>query len=130
MSMCSCKYPLVFLDDRDGDEISYVAIPEEIFEELGTIEQPLFEEVKEIGFDGKTHDYMAVVWKDPKDATTKKYDVNDHIVVAGCNSPTDNKGKLKCVDKTTYVVLHPIDEWIAHHMIKVSDEKYSKRHTH
>jgi hypothetical protein len=48
--------------------------------------------------------------------------------VVGCDSPVDKGGKPKCVDKITYVVLHPIDEWIAHHMIKVSDEKYSKRH--
>lgn len=97
---------------------------------MRSIENPQFEEVKEEGFDGIIHEYMAVVWKDPKNATTKKYDINNHIVVAGCDFPTEKKGKLKCVDKQIYVVLHPIDEWIEHHMIKISTEKYSKRHTY
>ncbi len=126
--VCPCEFPLVFLDNRHGEDISYISIPEEIFKEWGSIEVPLFEEIKDKGFDDELHDYMAVIWRDPKNATTKKYDINDHIVIAGCDLPTDNKGKLKCVEKEIYVVLHPIDEWIDHHMIKISDEKYSKRH--
>lgn len=125
--VCPCEYPLVFFDDRGEEEISYISIPEEEFEELGSISNPIFEEVKETGFDGEIHDYMGVMWKDPKNATVKKYDVNDHIVYAGCDFPIEKKGKIKCAEKELYLVLHPIDEWIDHHMIKISTEKYAKR---
>ena len=80
--VCPCLYPLVFIDNRDSDNLSYISIPEEILEELDEVPKLQFEEVNEKGFDGKFHDYMAVIWKDPSKATTKRYDVNDHIVVA------------------------------------------------
>ncbi len=116
--VCVCKYPLVFIDNRNGDSISYISIPEEVFEDEESIDNPEFEEVTEEGFDGKMHDFMAVIWKNPKDAVTKKYDVNDHIVIAGCDSSTDGK-KMKCKKKELYMVLHPVDEWISHHIVEI-----------
>lgn len=116
--VCPCRFPLVFLDNRDGDNISYISIPEDVFEDEGSIDNPKFEEVTEEGFDKKTHDYMAVIWKDPKNAITKKYDVNDHIVIAGCDASSDGK-KMKCKKKELYMVLHPIDEWISYHIVTI-----------
>lgn len=116
--VCPCMYPLVFIDDRDGDNISYISIPDEVLEEEGGVDYPEFEEVKEEGFDGKMHDYMAVIWKDSKNAITKKYDVNEHIVVAGCDARSDGK-KMKCKKKELYMVLHPIDEWISYHIVSI-----------
>lgn len=117
--VCPCEYPLVFVDDRYSERIEYISIPDEVFDEMGEIRKPEFEVVEEEGFDKNIHKYMAVLWKNPKDATTKKYDINDHIVVAGCDFPMSKKGKLRCAEKEIYVVLHPIDEWKEHHMIKV-----------
>ncbi len=111
-------YPIVFVDDRDGDYLSYISIPEEVLEDEGGVDNPEFEEVKEEGFDGKIHDYMAVIWRNPKNATTKKYDVNEHIVIAGCEASTDGK-KMKCKKKELYMVLHPIQEWTDHHIVKI-----------
>lgn len=117
--VCPCLYPLVITDKRYDTKIEYIAIPTEIFEDMQNIDQPEFEEVEEKGFDGHFHKYIAVMWKDPKEATTKKYEINDHIVIAGCDFPRTNKGKLKCYDKEIYVVLHPIDEWTEHHIVSI-----------
>ena len=116
--VCVCRYPLVFIDTRNGDSISYISIPEEVFEDEGGIDNPEFEEIAEEGFDGEMHDYMAVIWKNPEDAITKKYDVNEHIVISGCDASTDGK-KMKCKKKELYVVLHQIQEWIDNHIIEI-----------
>jgi len=114
----------VFLDNRDGDNIDYISIPSEILREMGEVRVD-FEEVKEKGFDGEMHDYMAVIWKDPSNATTKKYDVNNHIVIAGCDAKVVNGKKLQCKKKELYIVFHPIDEWISHHIVDLQSK--SKR---
>lgn len=120
--VCPCIYPLVFKDTRyTGQPISYISIPDEIFEEQTTIENPLFEEVEEEGFDGNMHQYMSVLWKDPKGANLKKYDVNNHIVYAGC-AQTDGK-KLVCRKKDLFLVLHPIDEWNEDHVVEISNNR-------
>lgn len=102
----------MFIDNRDGEEIEYLSIPIEDLEEHG-VEIPEFEEVKE---NGKS--FMAVMWADPKNATTKKYEVNDHIVVMGCEGKIKN-GKVQCKKKELYVVLHPMSEWIEHHIVNI-----------
>lgn len=114
---CPCKFPLVFVDDRDDDN-SYIAIPEEDFEDMGSVSVPTFKEI--IYEDGE--EYMSVLWKDPENAYTKKYIVNGHIVIAGCEATINGK-EIKCRDKELYVVLHPIDEWINYHIIEIS-QKY------
>lgn len=117
--VCPCKYPLLIADKRDDDEIEYLAFPEDYIEEMnGEVDAPEFEEVEEEGFDGERHKYMAVLWQDPKDAVTKKYDVAEHIVVAGCHVRTDGK-KMQCRKKELFVVLHPLDEWEKHHKVKI-----------
>lgn len=115
---CPCMYPLMFVDNRYGDKVEYMSIPEDVFDEMGCIRMPELEVIEEEGFDGKLHKYMGVIWKDPKDATTKKYDVNDHIVIAGCDGVVDGK-KMSCKKKELYVVLHPIEEWKEHHIVKI-----------
>lgn len=120
MSVCACLYPLIFVDDRDEDNIKYISIPEEVLEEEGGLDNPEFEKVTEEGFDGELHEYMAVIWKEPKNAHTKKYDVNEHIVVAGCDAKVDNNGKkIACRKKEMYMVLHPWKEWNDHHIVKI-----------
>ncbi|MDD3474353.1 MAG: hypothetical protein PHP08_00435 [Candidatus Dojkabacteria bacterium] len=116
---CPCKYPLWITDKRDNDEIEYIAFPRDYIEDVdGEIDVPEFEEIEEEGFDGKRHKYMAVLFQDPEDAYTKKYDVAEHIVVAGCHVETDGK-KMKCKKKELFIVLHPIQEWEEHHMVKI-----------
>ena len=44
--VCPCLYPLVFLDNRNGDNINYIAIPNEILQEMGEVRVD-FEEVRE-----------------------------------------------------------------------------------
>ncbi len=106
-------------DTRAGYDIEYVAFPDDYIEEVdGDIVIPEFEQLRERGFDGEEHDYMAVVYQEPKDANTKKYDVNDHIVVAGCHAETDGK-KMICKKKELFMVLHPLDEWEKYHKVKI-----------
>ncbi len=116
--VCPCKFPLVFVDTRNGKDIEYIAIPGEDFENMDEVSKPEFHQMIEDGPDGESHKYMAVLWKDPHNAVTKKYDVDNHIVIAGCNAKYANEG-LQCKRKELYVVLHPIDEWKEHHRIAI-----------
>lgn len=119
--VCPCKFPLHVIDKRDGDEIEYLAFPDEYIDDMdGVIKVPKFEVVKEEGFDGKIHEYMGVMYKDPLEATTKKYEVNNHIVIAGCDSKVSEDGKkLQCKKKELYVVFHPLEEWQENHVVEL-----------
>lgn len=119
--VCPCKYPLHIIDKRDNEEIEYLAFPDEVIDDMnGKIIVPEFEVIKEEGFDRKIHEYMGVMWKDPTGATTKKYEVNDHIVIAGCDSKLSDDGKkLQCKKKELYVVFHPLDEWEDFHIVEL-----------
>lgn len=117
--VCPCLYPIIFTDMREKDKVKYISIPDEVFDDMGCINKPDFEEVEEEGFDGKLHKYMAVLWSDPTHATTKKYDVNDHIVIAGCDAKVVDGKKLACKKKELYVVLHPINEWNGFHKVQI-----------
>lgn len=137
MTICTCLYPLHIVDKRDsidGEEpIEYLAIPQEVIDEMGDkIKVPKIEMVKEDGFD-----YVKVVWADPSisGAMTKRYSVNDHIMVVGCDSPKckirpgrsghskskskSSKSECKCEEKEVYTVLHPLEEWHTHHIVEV-----------
>lgn len=128
-SVCPCQYPIIFVDDRyTGEPVTYISIPKEIFEEQEYIENPVFEEVEEEGFDGELHKYMSVLWKDPKGASLKKYNVNNHIVYAGCANVDGQK--LMCRKKDLFLVLHPVDEWLENHIVRIDDEQFSKRKHH
>ena len=76
--------------------------------------------VKEIGFDNIQREYMKVKWQDiPKNA--KRYNVNEHIVMAGCQ-----EDQLKCDSKSIFAVSHPIEEWNINHMIDLSETVKTK----
>lgn len=117
--VCPCKYPLHVIDNRDDDEIEYLAFPDDYIDDVdGEIAVPEFDIIEEKGFDGKVHEYMAVMWHDPSNAITKKYDVAEHIVIAGCESKSDGK-KIQCKKKELYIVMHPLDEWLEHHVVEL-----------
>lgn len=137
MTICSCLYPLHIVDKRDSisgedsDSIEYLAIPQEVIDEMGKkINIPSIEVIKEEGFDGVKRDYVKVVWADSSGAMTKRYDVNDHIMIIGCDAPKCKiqKGKdkhkdrsgCKCDEKEVYAVLHPLDEWHSHHIVEIN----------
>jgi len=63
-------------------------------------------------------EYVAVLWADPKDADLKSYEVNDHLVYAGCNYGDKLKkgGKMVCKEKELFLVLHPKEEWERYHI--------------
>ncbi len=116
---CPCKFPIFIVDNRDGEDIEYMGFPTDYIEEVnGKIDSPEFEEVEEEGFDGNKHKYMAVLWQDPEDANTKKYDVAGHIVIAGCRAETDGK-QIVCKKKELFVVLHPLGEWEEYHKVRL-----------
>lgn len=143
MSICSCLYPLHIVDKRDGgekDPIEYLAIPQEVIDDLGDIDKkiriPKIKMVRDFGLDGVERDYVKVIWADTNGAITKKYDVNDHVVVVGCDMPkacriskdghrtsesgkSGHKCKIKCEEKEVYEVLHPLDEWHSHHIVEI-----------
>lgn len=128
------------MDKRDGgekDPIEYLAIPQEVIDELGDdgkIKIPRIKMVRDKGLDGVVRDYVRVIWADSSEAMTKKYDVNDHVVVIGCDVGSGGSGgfgegkkckrgshkcKIKCEEKEVYEVLHPLDEWHSHHIVEI-----------
>lgn len=112
MSICSCLYPLHIVDKRDGgekDPIEYLAFPQEVIDELGIdgkFKIPRIKAVKEAGLDGIVRDYVKVIWANSTNAKTKKYDVNDHVIVVGCDLPVscrigiDKNGKGKAGNRS------------------------------
>jgi hypothetical protein len=142
MSICSCLYPLHIVDKRDGgenDPIEYLAFPQEVIDELGIDDDngngdsssngyrkfkiPKIKFTREKGLDGIEKDWVKVIWASSLNATTKKYDVNGHVIVVGCDLPvkckTGHKCKVKCEEKEVYEVLHPLDEWHGHHIVEI-----------
>lgn len=115
MSICVCKYPLIIVDIRDGDIKEFISIPLEIADE-SFIPIPDMEVVEEKGFDDKIGKYMKVTWNIPS-GTPKRYNINEHIVLAGC--PEE---ELQCSTKSIFEVYHPIDEWNAYHMLELKDK--------
>jgi len=66
-------------------------------------------------------EYVAVTWKKPTDYDhLKSYEVNDHLVFAGCSNDNTKveDGQMKCDRKDLYVVLHPVREWLKDHVIE------------
>jgi len=121
----------------EEEPIEYLAIPQEVIDDMeGKINIPDIEVVKEEGFDGIKKDYVKVQWADPFGAVTKRYDVNDHIMIIGCDlsackisklkssksskSSKSKSGSCKCEEKEVYAVLHPFDEWRSHHIVEIS----------
>ncbi len=58
------------------------------------------------------------MWADPEGADLKSYEVNDHLVYAGCNFGDKLKrgGKMVCREKELFLVLHPKEEWERYHI--------------
>jgi hypothetical protein len=116
MTVCSCKYPLIIVDERDGKEITFLAMPLEVLEEdnrFGYDNIPDMEVVETESLTGIIGQYMKVTWKKAH-SETKKYDVVGHIVIAGCE-----EGALQCDTKNIYEVYHPVDEWIKDHIVEL-----------
>jgi len=110
---CPCLYPLIItITDEDGDKTVYWSMPnDELDNEKFKI--PKIDEITQDGIE-----YVAVMWKDPKDADTKSYEVNEHLVYAGCNFDDKIKkgSKTVCKEKELYIVLHPKLEWENYHI--------------
>lgn len=118
--VCVCKYPIIVIDNRQGDNIEYTALPTELVEG-GDIPAPVIAPIRTKGLDGIVRDYIAVQWQELKHDNIKEYDVVGHIVYAGCE-PSEIKivnGQAKCDSKKIYVVLHPTEEWNSHHIVKL-----------
>jgi hypothetical protein len=117
MEICVCKYPLIVIDERDGDKKPFISIPLSIVDRDMPI--PDMEVVEEVDSDNKTKMYMKVQWQKPPKDPKKYFDIGgDHIVLAGCP-----KEALQCDAKSIYVVYHPIDEWESYHMIELKENK-------
>ncbi len=58
------------------------------------------------------------MWEDPESANIKSYEVNDHLVYAGCSFDEllMKKGKKVCKEKRLFMVLHPKEEWEKYHI--------------
>jgi hypothetical protein len=121
--LCVCKYPLMVIDKRDGQEVEYLAMPLEVIED-GEFPIPDIDTVEAEGLDGIIRYYISVTWKQiTPDMHVKKYDVVGHVVTAGCELSEATKGEdghLQCDSKSIYVVFHPIEEWIEKHIIELS----------
>lgn len=117
-NLCSCKYPLMISDEREDTEVSYLAFPDEFIDEMeGEIIVPniMLKELE--GLDGITRQYIEVQWKETKIDNVKKYDVNGHIIYAGCD-----ENELQCDRKSVYRVLHPLEEWVNYHIVVIKSE--------
>jgi len=119
----------MIVDNRDGKGIEYLAMPIETIKD-GDIPVPDIEYEETEGLDGIIRGYIAVTWQKVKDGdVVKKYDVVGHVVTAGCQLEEASKGedgKLVCDEKSIYVVLHPIEEWIEQHIIELPSLGVSK----
>lgn len=118
--VCVCKYPLIIIDNRDGENVQYTAMPTDLIEG-GDIPAPTIVPIKTEGLDGILRNYIAVQWQQLTHQNIKGYDVVGHVVYAGCE-PSEIKivdGEVKCDSKKIYIVLHPEEEWIDHHMIQL-----------
>ena len=119
--ICVCRYPIFIIDLRDGvgKEIEFYALPVQVIgEEMGGEPFiPRMEIEERESFSGIIGDYMKIIWDDPPKGV-KEYDVNGHIVQAGC--PVDEHGNVeKCDTKSVFVVYHPLQEWISEHLIEL-----------
>lgn len=126
--ICVCRYPLMIIDKRDGQEVEYLAMPLEVIED-GELPVPDIDVLETEDLDGITRHYVKVTWKEVTPGLhVKKYDVVGHIVTAGCelsNATKGEDGQLQCDSKGIYVVLHPVKEWIDRHVIEISPGKIS-----
>jgi hypothetical protein len=124
--ICSCKYPLIVIDERDEQVIEYLAFPVEVIRNdmAGEPFEPdIDDEFHEIeGSDGIIRQYVKVTWKEPDHDSIKRYDVVGHVVQAGCSG-----SESQCDAKNIYIVWHPLEEWINHHIVVLNkDEMKSK----
>ncbi len=126
---------IVKIDDQD---VKFLAIPFETASKRG-IEIPEIEIVDHdipIGLLGKdfiTKQFVKVKWHKLNDDYTKKYDIREHIVVAGCKlsdalknkvfDELEGKEQLKCTEKEVFSVLHPIDEFLNQHIMEIESER-------
>lgn len=105
-------------DKRFGSSDVFISIPLEVIGDGIEIPIPDMEIVDEIGFDNIKRKYMRVRWQDDIPSWAKRYNVNDHIVIAGCA-----EDKLSCDTKSIFEVFHDVNEWNEYHMIDLSEEK-------
>lgn len=115
-------YPMIIIDSRYDENIEYFAMPKEIIKDKNdTITLPIIE-IIETDLKGKPGEFVAVMWNEMYGTENiKEYVVNDHLVMAGCDisSMIDKNGKLQCDEKKIYLVLHPMDEWLDHHVVEL-----------
>lgn len=127
--------------NRDEQDIKFLAIPMETISKRGLeSEIPEIEVVdhESILSDGSTivRQFMKVVWLKITDELVKKYDIRNHIFIAGCKSSEMIKEKefdyfgkesevLRCSDKGIFTVLHPIDEFLEKHIVELESIKYA-----
>lgn len=109
---CPCQYPLIITTiDEDGDSNEFMAMPND--EEY---RRP--QEIKNTEYKGVK--YVAVKWRNVG-THWKEYEVNDHIVLAGCSNKGLKKkhGKMVCDEKEIFVVFHPEQEWVDYHVKEI-----------
>jgi hypothetical protein len=115
MAICVCKYPIMLVDKRYGSSDTYISIPLEVTDGV-EVPIPDMEVVDEIGFDNIKQKYMKVKWQELIPTWAKRYNVNEHIVIAGCQ-----ESELSCGSKSIFAVFHPISEWNEIHMIELNE---------
>jgi len=118
--------------NRDDQDIKFLAIPCADIIERG-IDIPDIEMVDH-EYSGVIKQFMKVTWMRAGSGTyTKEYEVREHIFIAGCefsdtikrsefdaNSSDKENETLKCVDKSVYAILHPIDEFVDKHIVELA----------
>lgn len=118
MSICVCKYPIMITDKRYGGSDTYISMPLEVIADGIEIPIPDMEVLDEIGFDNIKRKYMKVKWQNNIPSNAKRYNINDHLVMAGCA-----EDQLSCDTKSIFSVSHPLDEWNEYHMIDLNETK-------
>lgn len=117
MVICVCKYPIMITDKRFGSSDVFLSMPLEVIGDGIEIPIPDMEVVDEVGFDNIKRKYMKVKWQEVP-SVAKRYNVNEHIVMAGCQ-----EDQLSCDTKSIFSVSHPLDEWNEIHMVELTDLK-------
>lgn len=124
------EFPL----ELDGNIVKFLAVP---FTEVGNRGIPvpdieaIYHDVS-VGNDIISKQFMELTWQNLDGKHYKKYDIKNHLILAGCEASETSKqfdeleGKevLVCTNKKEiYKALHPIDEFLEKHILELESIK-------
>lgn len=121
--VCICRYPLLVRDNRGPEPVDFMSVPIGIFTDR-EFRLPRIERIVLNDTDGNPMNCIAVHWKELDHENISTYDVNNHLVIAGCDPSrmSMKDGMLVCNVKDIYTVFHPEEEWDSYHIVDIDSD--------